>query len=88
MIATGSTPFFPNIAGIEHAISSNEALSLNSLPQKLTVMGAGYIAVEFACIFNSLGVEVNLIYRGDKILRGFDQDVRDFAPNFLCCQWD
>jgi glutathione reductase (NADPH) len=79
LIATGSTPFFPKIKGIEHAVSSNEALSLKTLPKEITVMGAGYIAVEFACIFNSLGVKVNLIYRGDKILRGFDEDVRSFA---------
>ena len=79
LIATGSTPFFPEINGIEHAISSNEALSLKQLPKKMTIMGAGYIAVEFACIFNALGVEVNLVYRGDKILRGFDKDIRDFA---------
>ena len=79
LIATGSTPFFPKIKGIENAISSNEALSLKTLPKEMTVMGAGYIAVEFACIFNSLGVKVNLVYRGDKILRGFDEDIRSFA---------
>lgn len=79
LIATGSTPFFPEIEGIEHAISSNEALSLNQLPKQMTIMGAGYIAVEFACIFNALGVKVNLVYRGDKILRGFDMDIRNFA---------
>ncbi len=79
LIATGSTPFFPEIKGIEHAVSSNEALSLPTLPKEITVMGAGYIAVEFACIFNSLGVKVNLVYRGDKILRGFDDEVRSFA---------
>ena len=79
LIATGSTPFFPDIVGIENTISSNEALSLKSLPTEMTIMGAGYIAVEFACIFNALGVKVNLVYRGDKILRGFDLDVRNFA---------
>ncbi len=79
LIATGSTPFFPDIKGIENAISSNEALSLTSLPKEMTIMGAGYIAVEFACIFNALGVKVNLVYRGDKLLRGFDQEVRNFA---------
>jgi len=79
LIATGSTPFYPDIKGIENTISSNEALSLPSLPKEMTVMGAGYIAVEFACIFNALGVKVNLVYRGDKILRGFDLDVRNFA---------
>lgn len=79
LIAVGSTPFYPEIKGIEHAVSSNEALSLKTLPKEMTVMGAGYIAVEFACIFNALGVKVNLVYRGDKILRGFDEDVRNFA---------
>lgn len=79
LIATGSTPFYPEIQGIEHAVSSNEALSLEALPQEMTIMGAGYIAVEFASIFNSLGVKVNLVYRGNKILRGFDDDVRNFA---------
>ncbi|MCF6287845.1 MAG: glutathione-disulfide reductase [Proteobacteria bacterium] len=79
LIATGSTPFFPKISGIEHAISSNEALSLPHLPKQMTIMGAGYIAVEFASIFNALGVNVNLVYRGDKILRGFDNEVREFA---------
>jgi len=79
LISTGSTPFFPDIKGIHHAISSNEALSLKELPKEMTIMGAGYIAVEFACIFNALGVKVNLVYRGDKILRGFDEDVRNFA---------
>lgn len=79
LIATGSTPFFPEIKGIEHAISSNEALSLKVLPKEMTIMGAGYIAVEFASIFNALGVKVNLVYRGEKILRGFDDEVRNFA---------
>ncbi len=79
LIATGSTPFYPDIKGIEYAVSSNEALSLQQLPKQMTIMGAGYIAVEFASIFNALGVKVNLIYRGDKLLRGFDEDVRNFA---------
>jgi len=79
LVATGSTPFFPEIKGIENAVSSNEALSLSTLPKEITVMGAGYIAVEFACIFNALGIKVNLVYRGDKILRGFDEDVRNFS---------
>ncbi len=79
LIATGSTPFYPPITGIELAISSNEALSLSTLPREISILGAGYIALEFACIFNSLGVKVNLIYRGDKLLRGFDEDVRNFA---------
>jgi glutathione reductase (NADPH) len=81
LIATGSTPFYPDIKGIEYAVSSNEALSLEQLPKEITIMGAGYIAVEFASIFNSLGVKVNLVYRGDKLLRGFDEDVRNFAQD-------
>ena len=83
LIATGSTPFFPEITGIEHAISSNEALSLQQLPKEITIMGAGYIAVEFACIFNALDSKVNLVYRGDKILRGFDEDIRHFAEEMF-----
>lgn len=83
LIATGSTPFYPEITGIEHAISSNEALSLKQLPKEMTIIGAGYIAVEFACIFNALGVRVNLVYRGDKILRGFDMDIRNFAEEMF-----
>ena len=81
LIATGGTPSFPQIPGIEHAISSNEALDLEQLPQTITINGGGYIAVEFACIFNALGCDVNLVYRKDTILRGFDDDVRKFAQN-------
>ncbi|HFC29577.1 MAG TPA: glutathione-disulfide reductase, partial [Oceanospirillales bacterium] len=81
LIATGSTPFYPEIKGIEHCISSNEALSLAHLPKEMTILGAGYIAVEFASIFNALGVKVNLVYRGDKVLRGFDDEVRSFAQD-------
>lgn len=76
LVATGARPFYPDFAGVNYAISSDEALSLETFPEKITVLGAGYIAVEFACIFNALGAEVNLIYRGDKILRGFDDDIR------------
>ena len=76
LIATGSTPFMPDIAGKVHAISSNEAFYLDSLPSHITIAGGGYIAVEFAGIFNGLGVDVTLVHRGDKILRGFDDDIR------------
>ncbi len=76
LIATGSTPFMPDIAGKAHAISSNEAFHLDSLPSHITIAGGGYIAVEFAGIFNGLGVDVTLVHRGDKILRGFDDDIR------------
>ncbi len=77
LIATGSTPFKPDIPGIEHAITSNEAFHLETLPKKIAIVGGGYIAVEFACIFQGLGVDVSLIYRGPQILRGFDDDMRD-----------
>ncbi len=76
LVATGATPFMPAIEGIEHAITSNEAFHLEELPQSITIVGGGYIAVEFAGIFNGLGVDTTLVYRGDQILRGFDNDVR------------
>lgn len=83
LIATGGTPSLPNIKGIEHAITSNEAFHLETLPEKITIVGGGYIAVEFAGIFNGLGVETEIIYRGDAILRGFDNDVRHFLSDEL-----
>lgn len=76
LIATGGWPSFPDIAGIEHAISSNDAFDLPELPKRVTVVGGGYIAVEFAGIFNGLGVETSLLYRGEEILRGFDLEIR------------
>ncbi|HET9902356.1 MAG TPA: glutathione-disulfide reductase [Xanthobacteraceae bacterium] len=77
LIATGGSPYpGPSIPGIEHVISSNEAFHLPELPRRVLIQGGGYIAVEFACIFAGLGSEVTLIYRGEKILRGFDDDVR------------
>ncbi len=77
LIATGGTPFMPAISGIEHAITSNEAFYLDELPESVVVVGGGYIAVEFAGIFNGLGINTTLVYRGKQILRGFDQDVAD-----------
>ena len=77
LIATGGWPFMPQIPGIEHAITSNEAFHLERLPKSILIVGGGYIAVEFASIFNGLGVETTLLYRGEKILRGFDEDLRD-----------
>jgi glutathione reductase (NADPH) len=76
MIATGSWPFIPHIPGREHIASSNEMFTLETLPERIAIVGGGYIGVEFASIFNGLGVDVTLIYRGDKILRGFDDDLR------------
>jgi glutathione reductase (NADPH) len=77
LIATGGHPVMPDIPGVEHAITSNEAFHLEELPESMVVVGGGYIAVEFAGIFDGLGVETTLLYRGEKILRGFDEDLRD-----------
>ncbi len=76
LIATGGWPSTPDVPGIEHVISSNEALDLKELPRRIIIVGAGYIAVEFAGIFHSLGVDVTLVLRADTVLRGFDEDVR------------
>ena len=76
LIATGSAPFIPHIHGREHIISSNDAFLLETLPKSIAIVGGGYIGVEFASIFNGLGVDVTLIYRGGKILNGFDDDLR------------
>ena len=77
LIATGGWPTLPaDLPGIEHAIGSNEAFHLPKLPKRILIVGGGYIAVEFAGIFNGLGVETTLLYRGANILRGFDDDVR------------
>jgi glutathione reductase (NADPH) len=76
LIATGATPVFPRVHGMEHAVSSNECFYLEELPKRVLVYGGGYIAVEFAGIFNGLGAAVTQIYRGPQILRGFDDDVR------------
>ena len=77
LIAVGGAPQFIDIPGMkEHAISSNEALDLPALPKKIAIYGSGYIALEFAGIFNGLGAQTHLIYRSDLPLRGFDDDVR------------
>ncbi|GAB4197603.1 MAG: glutathione-disulfide reductase [Wenzhouxiangellaceae bacterium] len=79
LIATGGRPYLPDIPGRELAITSDEAFHLPQLPRRVVVVGGGYIAVEFACIFNGLGAEVTLVYRRDRILRGFDADIRQQA---------
>jgi glutathione reductase (NADPH) len=78
LVATGGHPVKPDHPGAELGITSNEAFHLESLPERVLVVGGGYIAVEFAGIFNGLGAKVSLAYRGDQILRGFDDDVRNF----------
>lgn len=77
LIAVGGTPFKPQIEGIEHAITSNEAFHIEVLPKDIIIVGGGYIAVEFAGIFNGLGVNTTQVYRGAQVLRGFDNEVRD-----------
>ncbi|WP_260954725.1 glutathione-disulfide reductase [Pseudomonas citri] len=76
MIATGGWPVIPDIPGREHAISSNEAFFLKTLPKRVLVVGGGYIAVEFAGIFHGMGAQTSLLYRGELFLRGFDGTVR------------
>ncbi|WP_419252842.1 glutathione-disulfide reductase (plasmid) [Caulobacter sp. ErkDOM-YI] len=76
LVATGGRPVRPEFPGAELGITSDEAFHLPSLPKSILVVGGGYIAVEFAGIFNGLGVETTLLYRGANILRGFDDDVR------------
>src|SRR5579864_557032 len=76
MIAVGGHPTVPDIPGIEHVISSNEALDLPRLPRRIAIVGGGYIAVEFAGIFNGFGSEVVEIIRREELLYGFDDDLR------------
>ena len=77
LIATGGAPNHgAPIPGIEHVISSNEVFHLPSLPRRILIQGGGYIALEFACIFAGFGSDVTVVYRGDNVLRGFDEDVR------------
>ena len=77
LVATGGAPNHgAEIPGLEHVISSNEAFHLAQLPRRILIQGGGYIALEFACIFAGFGTDVTVVYRGDNILRGFDDDVR------------
>lgn len=77
LIAVGGRPFIPDIPGSEHAIDSDAALDLPSRPKKIGIVGGGYIALEFAGIFNGLNSEVLVFIRQKKVLRGFDEDVRN-----------
>ena len=76
LVAVGGWPSMPDVPGIEHAITSNEALHLEEQPKRVVVVGGGYIAVEFAGIFNGMGSDVVQLYRSEQILRGFDDDLR------------
>lgn len=78
LIAVGGRPVKPeHISGIEHAITSREIFHLAEQPKRIVIIGGGYIGVEFACILNGLGSEVTVVIRGEKILTGFDEDIRD-----------
>ena len=79
LIATGGQPHVPHFQGREHVISSDQIFDLDPFPQRLLVVGGGYIACEFASIFNGLGARVTQLYRGEQILRGFDDEIRHFA---------
>ncbi len=76
LLATGARPALPEVPGIEHAVTSDEALDLLQLPGRVAIVGGGYVAVEFAGIFNALGARVTQILRGETVLRGFDADIR------------
>ncbi len=79
LLAVGGWPVIPEIEGSEHIISSNEVFFLEEFPKRVIVVGGGYIAVEFAGIFEGLGAETHLLYRGELFLRGFDTDIREFV---------
>jgi glutathione reductase (NADPH) len=79
LIATGGWPHIPDFPGNEYAVTSNEIFDLDTFPQRLVIVGGGYIAVEFAGIFNGLGAQTTQLYRGPLFLRGFDADIRAHA---------
>ena len=81
LLATGSWPVVPDVPGSKHAITSNEAFFLEKRPERVILVGGGYIAVEFAGIFHGMGSHVTLVHRGAKLLRGFDEDLRDTLAN-------
>jgi len=78
LISTGGRVSVPDLPGVEHVISSDDALELPELPKSMAIVGSGYIALEFACIFNAMGVETHVFYRQPLPLRGFDEEVRQF----------
>ena len=78
LVATGGTPSVPHFPGREHVVTSDSMFDLEPFPKRLVIVGGGYIACEFASIFHGLGSEVTQLYRGEQVLRGFDEDVRHF----------
>ncbi len=78
LVATGGTPFVPDLTGADQVVTSGAMFDLDPFPRRLLVVGGGYIACEFASIFNGLGAQVTQLYRGEQVLRGFDDEVRHF----------
>ena len=86
LVATGAAPHLPHFQGREHALSSTDLFELEPFPQRLLVVGGGYIACELASIFHGLGAQVTQLYRGEQILRGFDDELRHFLAAELLKQ--
>ena len=83
LIATGARPFVPELPGAELGITSNEMFGLAELPERMVIVGGGYVACEFAGIMGGLGTRVIQLYRGEQILRGFDDDLRDHVAGAM-----
>ncbi|CAN0593857.1 unnamed protein product, partial [Ectocarpus sp. 12 AP-2014] len=83
LVATGGRPVRPDMANAEHAMVSDDIFDMDTLPNSILIIGGGYIASEFACILNGLGVDVTLFYRGDQILRGFDDEARTLVSEMM-----
>jgi glutathione reductase (NADPH) len=81
LIATGGWPFVPDMPGKQHIVTSNDMFFLDQLPNRIIIVGGGYIAVEFASILHGLGVNTTICHRGNKLLAGFDEDIRDFLAD-------
>ena len=86
LLATGGRPFVPDMIGKQFIVTSNDMFYLDKLPERIVIVGGGYIAVEFASILNGLGVDTTLCHRGDKLLQGFDEDIRDFLTDAMIKQ--
>jgi glutathione reductase (NADPH) len=83
LVATGGRPWKPPLAGVEHAITSDDIFHLTEQPKRMLIVGGGYVACEFAGIMNGLGTHVRQFYRGDQILRGFDDELRDHVADAM-----
>jgi glutathione reductase (NADPH) len=86
LLAPGGSPARPDIPGKEHLLTSDQIFELDHLPERILIVGGGYIACEFAGIFNALGVQTTQIYRGELFLRGFDQEIRTFMAEQMIRQ--